>query len=83
MSDYNGSVYADDPEYDLSDDDKAKIDESELKARNDLPNRIDEASVAINKFREAVAIDIRELRRKRGFYDNVLASADLTGANAE
>ncbi|MCS3479372.1 hypothetical protein M2212_006218 [Bradyrhizobium elkanii] len=83
MSDYNGSVYADDPEYDLSDEDKAKIDEAELKARKDLPDRIDEVSVAINKFGEAVATDLRELRMKRRFYDQMLASTDLSGEGME
>ncbi|UPK28423.1 hypothetical protein [Bradyrhizobium sp. 195] len=77
MSDYNGSVYADDPEHDLSDDDRAKIDAAENKAREDLPARIDEASVAINKFAEAVATDLRELRLKRRLYDQMLASANL------
>jgi hypothetical protein len=77
MSDYNGSVYEDDPEYDLSDDDRAKIDEAELKAREDLPARIDEVSVAIHKFGEAVAADLQELRNKRCLYDQILVSADL------
>lgn len=77
MSDYNGSVYADDPEHDLSDDDRAKIDAAENKAREDLPARIDEASVAINKFAEAVATDLRELRLKRRLYDQMLAIANL------
>lgn len=82
-SDYNGSVYADDPEYDLSDEDKAKIDDAELKARKDFPARIDDASVAINKFAEAVATDLRDLRARRRFYDQILASADFSGEGAE
>jgi hypothetical protein len=80
MSAYNGSVYADDPEYDLSDESKAKIYEAELKARKDLPTRIDDVSVAIKKFSEAVAADIQELRMKRRFYDQMLANADLPGS---
>jgi len=81
MSGYNGSVYAD--EYYLSDEDKAKIDEAELKARKDLPARIDDVSVAIKKFSEAVAADLRELRMKRQFYDQRLASADVPGEGEE
>jgi hypothetical protein len=34
---YNGPSYADDPEYDLSDEDKAKINDAKLKALKDLP----------------------------------------------
>lgn len=77
MSDYNGSVYADDPEYDLSDDDKVKIDEAEQEARKELPDRIDEASVAIQKLADAAAADIQEIRKKRRFYDQILVNADL------
>ncbi|XUM19680.1 hypothetical protein ACRAVF_18565 [Bradyrhizobium oligotrophicum S58] len=76
MSNYNGSVYADDPELDLSDEDRAKIDEAELKAREDLPARIDDVSVAIKKFDDAVAADLQELRMKRRLYDQMLMSAD-------
>jgi hypothetical protein len=83
MSDYNGSVYADDPELGLSDDDRARIDEAELKARNDLPDRIDEVSGAINKFGEAIATDLRDLRAKRRFYDQMLTTADLSGEGIE
>jgi hypothetical protein len=83
MSDYNGSVYADDPEYPLSDEDRAKIDEAEQKARNDLPARIGAASAAINEFTEAVATGLRQLRIKRRSYDQVLASADLPGDDVE
>jgi hypothetical protein len=77
MSDYNGSVYADDPEYPLSDEDRAKIDAAELKARKDLPARIDDVSAEIKKFSEAVATGLRELRVRRRSYDQILASADL------
>jgi hypothetical protein len=83
MSDYNGSVYADDPEYDFSDDDRAKIDAAETKAREYLPTRIDEASVAIKKFAEAVAADLRELRLKRRLYDQMVASANLPAEKLE
>jgi hypothetical protein len=83
MSDYNGSVYADDPEYGLSDEDKAKIDEAEQKARNDLPVRITDVTVAINKFGEAVATGLRELRIRRLFYDQMLASTDLSEEGRE
>lgn len=77
MSDYNGSVYADDPEYDLSDEDRAKIDVAELKAREDLPARIDDVSVSIKRFSEAVAADLRKIRTKRKLYDQILASTDV------
>ncbi|MBR1195816.1 hypothetical protein JQ634_21740 [Bradyrhizobium sp. AUGA SZCCT0240] len=48
-----------------------------MKAREDLPARIDEVSVAIRKFGEAVAADLQELRKKRWLYDQMLVSADL------
>ncbi|MBR1131910.1 hypothetical protein [Bradyrhizobium iriomotense] len=76
MSDYNGSVYGDDPEYDLSDEDRAKIYEAEERARQDLPSRIDEVSVAIRKFGEAVTAEVHDVRKRRRFYDQVLASSD-------
>jgi hypothetical protein len=77
MSDYNGSVYADDPEYDLSDEDKAKIDKAEQEARKELPDRIDAASVAIQKLADAAAKDLQEIRTKLRFYNRILANADL------
>ncbi|MGY4428962.1 hypothetical protein ACVWWO_001439 [Bradyrhizobium sp. F1.13.1] len=79
MSDYNGSVYADDPEYGLSDEDRARIDEAELKAREDLPARIADVSVAIKSFGDAVAADLQELRMRRRLYDQMLMSADTHG----
>jgi hypothetical protein len=83
MSDYNGSVYADDPEYPLSDEDRARIDEDELKAQKDLPARIDDVLAAISEFTEAVATDLRELRIRRRLYDQMLASADLPRDDVE
>jgi len=77
MSEYNGSVYGDDPEYELSDEDRTKIYEAEERARQELPSRINDVSVAIRKFGEAVKAEIQDLRKKRRLYDQVLASADL------
>jgi hypothetical protein len=56
---------------------------AENKARKDLPVRIDEASVAIKKFAEAAATDLRELRLKRRLYDQMLASANLPAENLD
>jgi hypothetical protein len=77
MRNYNATVGADDPESGSSDEDMANAQEEELRAAEELPNRITEASKAIDKMRVAFTADLLELRAKRQVYDQILATAAL------
>jgi hypothetical protein len=77
MRNYNATVGADDPESGSSDEDMANAQEEELRAVKELPNRITEASKAIDKMRVAFTADLQELRAKRQVYDQILATAAL------
>ncbi|MBR1281314.1 hypothetical protein JQ597_04595 [Bradyrhizobium sp. AUGA SZCCT0177] len=78
MRNYNATVGADDPESSSSDEDMANAQEAELRAATELPNRITEASKAIDKMRTAYAADLQALRSKRQVYDQILATAALS-----
>lgn len=75
---YNATVGADDPESGSSDEDMANAQEAERRAATELPNRITEASKAIDNMRMAFAADLQALRAKRQVYDQILATAALS-----
>lgn len=75
MRNYNATVGADDPE--LSEEDYANAEEAERRAEKELPNRIGEASKAIEKMRAAFTSDLQDLRAKRQVYDQILATATM------
>lgn len=78
MRSYNATIGADDPETGSSDEQMAVAEEAELRAEKELPDRIADASKAIDKMRDAFSADLQELRSKRQVYDQILASAALS-----
>jgi hypothetical protein len=77
MIDFNGTVYVDDPELGVTDEEKAKVYAAEQRAIKDLPARISEASAAVGNVREAFDTDLGEIRLKRQLLDQVLVNAEL------
>lgn len=77
MSDFNASVYADDPEYESTPEAEANVAAAEDRASKELPDRIEDVSLAITGLRKAFATDLQEIRLKRQSIDQVLVNADV------
>lgn len=77
MTDFNASVYSDDPEYEVSAEERSKIEATEAQASRDLHGFIAEATSAIGELEAAFNADLAELRLKRQLIDQVLLGADV------
>lgn len=77
MSDYNSSVYMDDPGHETTDEVRTQIATAEANAAKELPRYIEYAIEAISHLRHAFEADLSELRLKRQLIDQTLVNVDL------